>query len=184
MEKIRAATEAITAAPVGSQEMTELHDLLRRDVHTLGELARQDPDCTDIRAPAGALTVITPLLKLSTLLGSKVGAAEDAAEVGAVVIAAVAPPPNFADIEKEVCCTIGFMASKHQQLVANSGAISGLVAVLKRQPPQMGVQPAPGGDSRRLVDGANTLAHEVARRAADAIMKLAQDNAEVKALIR
>ena len=39
VEKIRTATEAITRAT--GPEVSELHDALKRDVHTLGELAKQ-----------------------------------------------------------------------------------------------------------------------------------------------
>ena len=39
VEKIRTATDAITRAT--GPEISELHDALKRDVHTLGELAKQ-----------------------------------------------------------------------------------------------------------------------------------------------
>lgn len=170
IERIRSATERMASAK--GSEVADLRDVLKRDVHILGELAKQDPEYIDILAMAGALEVITPLLQLSALMGLKT--CDDAGFI----------PPSFAEIDKEVCFTIGVMSSKakHQQMVADSGAIAGLVSVLTRQPPPLTATTA--GDSRRLGDANIALSHEVARRAADAITKLAFENNEVKALIR
>jgi HEAT repeat protein len=171
IENIRRATESITS--VTWSEVAALHDAIKRDVHTLGELAKQDQEYVDVLAAAGALNVITPLLHLGARMGVRAKTRDDAG--GA--------PTNFADIEKEVCYTIGVMASKakHQQMVAESGAIAGLVTMLTRQPAAAGAGVAGVG---RLVDGSTALTHEVARRAADAITKLAFENDAVKAMIR
>lgn len=174
IENIRSATERIEAESVNMNvaEVAELHDALRRDVHTLGELAKQDPEYVDVLAMAGALEVITPLLQLSARMGVKALEEADAVSV------------NFADILKEVCYTIGVMASKakHQQMVADSGAIAGLVTVLSRQPPQPSASAV--GEARRQENANIALEHEVVRRAADAITKLAFENETVKGLIR
>eukprot|EP00740_Mantoniella_antarctica_P010029 CAMPEP_0181375108 /NCGR_PEP_ID=MMETSP1106-20121128/16436_1 /TAXON_ID=81844 /ORGANISM="Mantoniella antarctica, Strain SL-175" /LENGTH=328 /DNA_ID=CAMNT_0023493251 /DNA_START=174 /DNA_END=1157 /DNA_ORIENTATION=+ len=100
IENIRRATESITS--VTWSEVAALHDAIKRDVHTLGELAKQDQEYVDVLAAAGALNVITPLLHLGARMGVRAKTRDDAG--GA--------PTNFADIEKEVCYTIGVMASK------------------------------------------------------------------------
>lgn len=174
IEKIRSATERFEAdsANMNVAEVAELLTALKKDVHTLGELARQDPDFVDTLAMAGALEVITPLLELSARVGAK-----SMDQAGAV-------PVNFADILKEVCYTIGVIASKakYQQMVADSGAIAGLMMVLARQPPQPTASAV--GEARRQEIANVALEHEVARRAADAITKLAFENDAVKGLIR
>jgi hypothetical protein len=177
IENIKSATERIEAAAAANgPEVAELHDALRRDVHTLGELAKQDPEYVDTLAMAGALEAITPLLQLSARMAAKTSLDD----------AGAAPPPNFADVLKEVCYTIGVMASKaNQDMVAESGAIAGLVAVLARPFPQLPPGTTPRDPEARRLENANiALEHEVARRAADAITKLAFENDQVKKSIR
>ena len=181
IENVGQATERIEAESVSASEVAELHDALKRDVHTLGELAKQDAEYVDILAMAGALEVITPLLQLSARMGTKTFAVDPG---GGNAAGALPVSISFVDILKEVCYTLGVMSSKakHQQMVADSGAIAGLVTVLTRQPPQPTASAV--GDARRQENAAIALEHEVARRAADAITKLAFENDAVKRLIR
>ena len=137
---------------------------LKQSVRTLAELAKDTPSpstgavqpeeenkMVDLVVSADAVEAIVPLLNLAKDIG------EDRA-------------PGIGDIEKEACYAIGLLASKekHQNRIANAGALPGLVALLKRYPPQMSGNVAPS----------------VARRAADAVTNLAHENNQIKNRVR
>ena len=135
---------------------------LKQSVRTLAELAKDTPSAqpqpeeqenkmVDQVVSADAVEAIVPLLTLAKDIG------EDRA-------------PGIGDIEKEACYAIGLLASKenHQNRIADAGALPGLVALLKRYPPQMSGNVAPS----------------VARRAADAVTNLAHENNPIKNRVR
>lgn len=74
-------------------------------------------------------------------------------------------------MEKEACFILGLLAIKqeHQHAIADTGALPGLVAILKRYVPFRG--PPNTGAS-------------VVRRAADAITNLAHENVVIKSKVR
>jgi hypothetical protein len=75
------------------------------------------------------------------------------------------------DVEKESCFILGLLAIKpeHQHSIADMGALSGLVGILKRHTDNIGC-PMPGAS--------------VVRRAADAITNLAHENIPIKSRVR
>ena len=74
-------------------------------------------------------------------------------------------------MEKESCFILGLLAIKpeHQHSIADMGALSGLVGILKRHTDNIGC-PMPGAS--------------VVRRAADAITNLAHENIPIKSRVR
>ena len=134
-----------------------LRDRLKQDVRTLAELSKetqQNSDSSenvDAVVNAGAVEAIVPLLSMSTEIGEKC-------------------TPNIGDIEKEACYAIGLLASKedNQNRIAAAGALPGLVALLKRYPPQL----------------SGSIPPSVARRAADAVTNLAHENNDIKNQVR
>jgi HEAT repeat protein len=159
--EIQQTTSAILADP----DDDRLRDALKQLVRTLAELAKEcthhgghasaasgeSGDMVDTVVRAGAVEAIVPLLSLSTEIGE-----ECTSSIG--------------DIEKEACYAIGLLASKdiNQNRISEAGALPGLVALLKRYPPQL-----PG-----------TTPPSVARRAADAVTNLAHENNNIKNLVR
>lgn len=81
------------------------------------------------------------------------------------------------DVEKEVCLALGLLAIKpeHQRTIADSNALPGLVALLKRRT-----------SPHVQVEGAAVREHGggVPRRAADAITNLAHENVVIKSRVR
>ena len=75
------------------------------------------------------------------------------------------------DVEKECCFILGLLAIKpeHQHSIADTGALAGLVGILKRHTDNIGC-PMPGAS--------------VVRRAADAITNLAHENVPIKSRVR
>lgn len=75
------------------------------------------------------------------------------------------------DVEKESCFILGLLAIKpeHQHSIADTGALAGLVGILKRHTENIGC-PMPGAS--------------VVRRAADAITNLAHENVPIKSRVR
>lgn len=145
-------------------DFAELRATLRRACHGLAELAKCEEQIDSV-VEAGAVEAIVPLLSLSGTLQERLGDA-GAAE-------AVASWND--DVEKEACFAIGLLANKqeHQRRVADAGALSGLVTLLKRGPP---LKPSGGSGS--------TSGGGVARRAADSITNLAHENVRIKSRVR
>ena len=175
VEAVRKATESMLIIAgtevivIGDRRTTdrvgELREMLRRDVHALGELAKLNYAGAVIEA--GAIDVIVPLLRLSADTSESTTSSKSSWT-----------PTQFADVEKEVCYAIGAIASdpKHQRMVVDAGAVESLVNLLGRQAPHAPVDPV----SRRGAD----LVQDVARKAADVISKLANKNEDVKKLVR
>ena len=75
------------------------------------------------------------------------------------------------DVEKEACFILGLLAIKpeHQHNIADKGALTGLVGILKRHIDNI---------------GSPMLGASVVRRAADAITNLAHENVPIKSRVR
>ncbi len=77
------------------------------------------------------------------------------------------------ELDKELCFILGLLAVKpeYQTRIAQSGALAGLVRLLKEHKLSTVTKPQPGSGG-------------VARRAADAIMNLAHENVDIKNMVR
>ena len=167
--------------PTHTERETALEGMLlqvKRNAHTLGEIAKQDANHVDTLIMAGTLQAIIPVLHLGSDYGKGfLGHSE------VTVTTALA----FVHAEKEACQVLGNLAShansraEHQKQAAEAGAIGCLIGLLNRPLP-----PVPSGistDARRLSEALLVASHDLARRAADALTKIACDNDEIKARI-
>uniref|UniRef100_A0A061SH38 Vacuolar protein 8 n=1 Tax=Tetraselmis sp. GSL018 TaxID=582737 RepID=A0A061SH38_9CHLO len=124
---------------------------LRRAAHALAEIAKSE-DSVDVIVREGGVEAAVPLL-------SEI-AVEDTSTSG-----------RIDEVQKEICFTLGLLAIKadHQYHIANAGALTGLIAILKQRCNDPVICPYTGG---------------VVRRAADAITNLAHENAHIKSKVR
>lgn len=158
VRKLLAATIAATVAatakrPAGAEERTAL----RRATHALADLAKQEHKVDTIVAEGG-IQVVVPLLSLFRPEQPS-------------FLEYVATTTGGEEVEKEACFVMGLLAIKaeHQHAIADKGALTGLVGLLKQQVPSR-CPPGPGAS--------------VARRAADAITNLAHENVGIKCRVR
>lgn len=134
---------------------------LRKAAHQLAEFCKQDErestENVDTIVQETGIEAVVPYLSLSTKFPCD----------GDAVVSTVCE-----ELEKEACFILGLLAVKpeYQARIAQSGALAGLVRLLK--------EPRPSAASRGPGSGG------VARRAADAITNLAHENAEIKNLVR
>mmetsp|Transcript_22270 Transcript_22270/g.42491 ORF Transcript_22270/g.42491 Transcript_22270/m.42491 type:complete len:706 (-) Transcript_22270:1411-3528(-) len=133
-------------------------DHMFRCAHGIAELAKNE-DYVDIVVEEGAIEAIVCLLSTVSVEHS------------------VAAEGSNDDVEKEVCLALGLLAIKpeHQRTIADSNALPGLVALLKRRT-----------SPHVQVEGAAVREHGggVPRRAADAITNLAHENVVIKSRVR
>ena len=156
--------------PTHTERDTALGELLlqvKRNTHTLGEVAKQDANHVDTLIMAGTLQAIMPVLQL----GSDHSKETFLGQSEVTVTMALA----FVHAEKEACQALGNLVShansraEHQKQAAEAGAIGCLIGLLVRPPP-----PAPSGistDARRLSEALLVASNDLARRAADALTK-------------
>lgn len=168
--------------PTHTERDTALGEMLlqvKRNTHTLGEVAKQDANHVDTLIMAGTLQAIMPVLQL----GSDHSKETFLGQSEVTVTMALA----FVHAEKEACQALGNLVShansraEHQKQAAEAGAIGCLIGLLVRPLP-----PAPSGistDARRLSEALLVASNDLARRAADALTKIACDNDEIKARI-
>lgn len=137
---------------------------LRKTAHALAELCKQD-DWIDEVVAEGAIEVVVPLLSAG---GSS--AREPTVEEAALGTSGVTLQE---ELDKELCFILGLLAVKpeYQTRIAQSGALTGLVRLLKEHKLSSITKPQPGSGG-------------VARRAADAITNLAHENVDIKNMVR
>lgn len=123
----------------------------RKAAHALAELAKHE-EHVDVIVDEGAVDALVPHLTAPSLQEGE------------------GPVACEHEVEKEAAFALGLLAVKpeHQRLIADAGALSALVALLRRKP---------GGALARMVNG-------VIRRAADAVTNLAHENAIIKTRVR
>lgn len=136
---------------------------LRKASHALAELCKQDEFIDDVVA-AGAIEVVVPLLNAGSS-SAREQLVDDAAGTSGVSLQE--------ELDKELCFILGLLAVKpeYQTRIAHSGALSGLVRLLKEHKLTSITKPQPGSGG-------------VARRAADAITNLAHENVDIKNMVR
>uniref|UniRef100_A0A0D6QYQ3 BTB domain-containing protein n=1 Tax=Araucaria cunninghamii TaxID=56994 RepID=A0A0D6QYQ3_ARACU len=123
----------------------------RRAAHAIAEFAKHE-DHVDVIVGEGAIPALVQHLQ-APIVGEDEG-----------------PIAYEHEVEKEAAFALGLLAVKpeHQRLIADAGALTGLVSLLKRH----------GNSSNaRIVNG-------VLRRAADAITNLAHENGTIKTYVR
>lgn len=141
-------------------QLFETYDklVLRKSSHQLSEFCKQADEHVDTIVQEQGIEAVVPYLSLS----QKYSLEQDL-------------PLSVAaeELEKEACFILGLLAVKpeYQARIAQSGALTGLVRLLK--------EPRPPPTSRSAHGSGG-----VARRAADAITNLAHENAEIKTLVR
>ncbi|KAL0037798.1 hypothetical protein WJX77_012429 [Trebouxia sp. C0004] len=126
--------------------------VLRQAAHSLAELSKSEEN-VDTVVSEGGISHVVPLL---TFFPAPSSDSKDR---------------SSEDVEKESCFILGLLAIKpeHQHSIADMGALSGLVGILKRHTDNIGC-PMPGAS--------------VVRRAADAITNLAHENIPIKSRVR
>lgn len=124
---------------------------VRRAAHSIAEFAKHE-EHVDLIVGEGAIPALVQHLQ-----APPVGEGEG-------------PIAYEHEVEKEAAFALGLLAVKpeHQRLIADAGALSGLVSLLKRHG---------NGSNSRILNG-------VLRRAADAITNLAHENGAIKTLVR
>ncbi|PNH10561.1 ARM REPEAT PROTEIN INTERACTING WITH ABF2 [Tetrabaena socialis] len=137
---------------------------LRKAAHSLAELCKQDEFIDEVVAE-GAIEVVVPLLN-----SGGTSAREQQPDDGG---ASTSGASLQEELDKELCFILGLLAVKpeYQTRIAQSGALSGLVRLLKEHKLTTITKPQPGSGG-------------VARRAADAITNLAHENVEIKNMVR
>lgn len=136
---------------------------LRKAAHSLAELCKQDEFIDEVVA-GGAIEVVVPLLNA---VGTSVRDQQLDEGLG------FTGSSMQEELDKELCFILGLLAVKpeYQTRIAQSGALIGLVRLLKEHKLTTITKPQPGSGG-------------VARRAADAITNLAHENIEIKNMVR
>ncbi|GIL80645.1 hypothetical protein Vretimale_9203 [Volvox reticuliferus] len=136
---------------------------LRKAAHSLAELCKQDEFIDEVVAE-GAIEVVVPLLNAGGGAARDQQLDEGLGSSGASM---------QEELDKELCFILGLLAVKpeYQTRIAQSGALTGLVRLLKEHKLTTITKPQPGSGG-------------VARRAADAITNLAHENVEIKNMVR
>ncbi|EFJ47093.1 hypothetical protein VOLCADRAFT_61760 [Volvox carteri f. nagariensis] len=136
---------------------------LRKAAHSLAELCKQDEYIDEV-VFEGAIEVVVPLLNAGAG-----GVRDQQLDEG---LGATGPSMQE-ELDKELCFILGLLAVKpeYQTRIAQSGALTGLVRLLKEHKLTSITKPQPGSGG-------------VARRAADAITNLAHENVEIKNMVR
>jgi len=167
------------------EKTDELNKEIKRDTRALAELAKQDSANADTLLTAGALDALVPILHLGAVWDSGVNASRRSDQKSASRLSFA----MWASAEKEACQALGVIAShtqsraKRQSKVAESGGIKNLIDIIGRPPPSSSGSGLTA-EARRAREAEVSSAQDLARRAADAVTKLAWNNADVKALIR
>ncbi|GLC39904.1 hypothetical protein PLESTF_000347400 [Pleodorina starrii] len=136
---------------------------LRKAAHSLAELCKQDEFIDEVVAE-GAIEVVVPLLN-----AGGAGVRDQQLDEGL----GTSGTSMQEELDKELCFILGLLAVKpeYQTRIAQSGALTGLVRLLKEHKLTTITKPQPGSGG-------------VARRAADAITNLAHENVEIKNMVR
>jgi hypothetical protein len=136
---------------------------LRKAAHSLAELCKQDEFIDEVVAE-GAIEVVVPLLN-----AGGTGMRDQQMDDGLGTIGTSMQE----ELDKELCFILGLLAVKpeYQTRIAQSGALTGLVRLLKEHKLTTITKPQPGSGG-------------VARRAADAITNLAHENVDIKNMVR
>ncbi|KXZ42885.1 hypothetical protein GPECTOR_113g297 [Gonium pectorale] len=136
---------------------------LRKAAHSLAELCKQDEYIDEV-VSEGAIEVVVPLLNAGAAAAREQQHDDAIGASGATL---------QEELEKELCFILGLLAVKpeYQTRIAQSGALTGLVRLLKEHKLCTITKPQPGSGG-------------VARRAADAITNLAHENVSIKNQVR
>lgn len=163
IDVLRAAANAPTAP---YPHMVPERSAVRRMAHQLADLCKQD-ECVDEIVRLGAIETVVPLFC----------GPSSSANTAAMERLDSQSQQLQEELEKECCFILGLLAVKpeYQTRIAHSGALEGLVRLLRNYRPQTALPP-----SSRSPSGSGG----VARRAADAITNLAHENVDIKNLVR